>query len=62
MKTILLVCCLAAAGCASQAKLVRALARDPATVKLKSDLETVYGRHHLEFERSFPCPCPTNSP
>jgi len=47
-------------GCAGQAKLVRALAKDPATVDLK--VSTPWGSS--EFHRSVPvCPnCKTNRP
>ena len=56
MKTTLLLLCVVALmfqGCATDgtAKLVRELAKDPATVKVK--IITPYGMS-LDFERSFP--------
>jgi len=52
-KFLVLVCGLVCVlGCAGQARLVNALAKDPATVHLKHDIDTIYGKSHFEFDRN----------
>lgn len=50
MKTILLLLLLSLSGCVSPSKLVRELAKDPATVHLR--ITTIYGV--IELDRTAP--------